>query len=97
MNIYTQRRPMARLAFGLVLVCSLSLFGACSPDKPKFNAIDVGGNYAKLADALNVSSARVDNPSHVAGARHWHLPAAVMRATVHRLTGCPKARATCVR
>jgi acetolactate synthase-1/2/3 large subunit len=34
----------------------------------KYNAIDVGGNYAKLADALDVSSARVDKPSHVAGA-----------------------------
>ena len=48
MNIYTQRRPMASLAFGLALVCGLTLFGACSPDKPKFNAIDVtGANYAK--------------------------------------------------
>jgi protein SCO1/2 len=48
MNIYNQRRPMASLAFGLVLVCSLTLFGACSPDKPKFNAIDItGANYAK--------------------------------------------------
>jgi len=34
----------------------------------KFNAIDVGGNYAKLAEALNVSSARVDKPDHIAGA-----------------------------
>ena len=48
MNTYTQRRPMASLAFGLALVCGLTLFGACSPDKPKFNAIDVtGANYAK--------------------------------------------------
>ena len=48
MNIYTQRRPMASLAVGLALVCGLTLFGACSPDKPKFNAIDVtGANYAK--------------------------------------------------
>ena len=48
MNIYTQRRPMASLAFGLALVCGLTLFGACSPDTPKFNAIDVtGANYAK--------------------------------------------------
>jgi protein SCO1/2 len=48
MNIYTQRRPMASLAFGLALVCGLMLFSACSPDKPKFNAIDVtGANYAK--------------------------------------------------
>ena len=48
MNTYTQRRPMASLAFGLALVCGLTLFGACSPGKPKFNAIDVtGANYAK--------------------------------------------------
>ena len=48
MNTHTQRRSMARAAFELVLVCSLTLFGACSPDKPKFNAIDVtGANYAK--------------------------------------------------
>ncbi|MBU6225024.1 MAG: SCO family protein [Burkholderiales bacterium] len=48
MNTHTQRRSMARAAFGLVLVCSLTLFGACSPDKPQFNAIDVtGANYAK--------------------------------------------------
>ena len=48
MNTHTQRRSMARTAFGLALVCGLTLFGACSPDKPKFNAIDVtGANYAK--------------------------------------------------
>lgn len=48
MNTHNQRRSMARVAFGLVLVCVLTLFGACSPDKPKFNAIDVtGANYAK--------------------------------------------------
>ena len=48
MNIPTQRRSMASLTFGLVLVCGLTLFSACSPDKPQFNAIDVtGANYAK--------------------------------------------------
>jgi len=31
----------------------------------KFNAIDVGGNYAKLAEALNVTSLRVDKTSHI--------------------------------
>ena len=34
----------------------------------KFNSIDVGGNYAKLAEALNVSSARIDKPAHIGGA-----------------------------
>jgi acetolactate synthase-1/2/3 large subunit len=31
----------------------------------KYNAIDVGGNYAKLAEALNVDSLRVDRPEHI--------------------------------
>lgn len=31
----------------------------------KYNAIDVGGNYAKLAEALNVSSMRVDRPDRI--------------------------------
>lgn len=31
----------------------------------KYNAIDVGGNYAKLAEALNVSSLRVDRPDRI--------------------------------
>jgi acetolactate synthase I/II/III large subunit len=34
----------------------------------KFNSIDVGGNYAKVAEALNVSSARIDKPAHIGGA-----------------------------
>jgi protein SCO1/2 len=38
---------MASLALSLT-VCTLALLSACSPDKPKFNAIDVtGANYAK--------------------------------------------------
>ena len=37
----------------------------------KFDAIKVGGNYAKLADALNVPSLRVDRPENIAaGIRH---------------------------
>jgi acetolactate synthase-1/2/3 large subunit len=37
----------------------------------KFDAIKVGGNYAKLADALNVPSLRVDRPEEIAsGIRH---------------------------
>ena len=31
----------------------------------KYNAIDVGGNYAKLAEALNVPSLRVDKPADI--------------------------------
>lgn len=31
----------------------------------KYNAIDVGGNYAKLAEALNVEALRVDKPEHI--------------------------------
>ena len=47
MNLLRRRRLVASLALG-VAVCSLTLVTACSPDKPKFNAIDVtGANYAK--------------------------------------------------
>ena len=47
MNLLRRRRLVASLTLG-VAVCSLTLVTACSPDKPKFNAIDVtGANYAK--------------------------------------------------
>ena len=37
----------------------------------KFDAIKVGGNYAKLADALNVDSLRVERPEEIAaGIKH---------------------------
>jgi acetolactate synthase-1/2/3 large subunit len=34
----------------------------------KFNSMDIGGNYAKVAEGLNVSSSRVDNPAHIVDA-----------------------------
>jgi acetolactate synthase-1/2/3 large subunit len=34
----------------------------------KYRAIDVGGNYAKLAEALNVASMRVSKTEHIGGA-----------------------------
>ncbi len=34
----------------------------------KYNILDVGGNYAKVAEGLNVASLRVDKPSAIAGA-----------------------------
>jgi acetolactate synthase-1/2/3 large subunit len=33
----------------------------------KYNSIDVGGNYAKLAEALNVTSRRVTKPADIVG------------------------------
>ena len=42
-----RRHLVASLVLGFA-ACSLALFTGCSPDKPKFNAIDVtGANYAK--------------------------------------------------
>lgn len=42
-----RRRLVASLVLGLA-ACSLAFVTGCSPDKPKFNAIDVtGANYAK--------------------------------------------------
>ena len=47
MSLCRQRCLFSSLAL-CVAVCSLVLVTACSPDKPKFNAIDVtGANYAK--------------------------------------------------
>ena len=47
MNFQRQRRLFAGTAICIAL-CSLALVTACSPDKPKFNAIDVtGANYAR--------------------------------------------------
>lgn len=47
MNTHRQHRWMASLLLGMA-ACTLVLLSACSPDKPKFNAIDVtGANYAK--------------------------------------------------
>lgn len=47
----------------------------------KYDAIDVGGNYAKLAEALNVASARVDRVEHIRGA--------LKDAVAHTKTGKP--------
>jgi thiamine pyrophosphate-dependent acetolactate synthase large subunit-like protein len=47
----------------------------------KYDAIDVGGNYAKLAEALNVASARVDKIEHIRGA--------IKDAVAHTKTGKP--------
>ncbi len=47
----------------------------------KYDAIDVGGNYAKLAEALNVASARVDRVEHIRGA--------LKEAVAHTKTGKP--------
>ena len=47
MTSHRQNRRMASLALSLA-ICTLALLSACSPDKSKFNAIDVtGANYAK--------------------------------------------------
>ena len=47
MNIHLERRSVVSAALG-VAFCAFALVSACSPDKPKFNAIDVtGANYAK--------------------------------------------------
>ena len=47
MNIHLERRSVISAALG-VAFCAFALVSACSPDKPKFNAIDVtGANYAK--------------------------------------------------
>ena len=47
MNFHRQRRHFAGVTL-CVAFCSFALVTACSPDKPKFNAIDVtGANYAK--------------------------------------------------
>ena len=47
MKLIRRRRLVASLVLGFA-ACSLALFTGCSPDKPKFNAIDVtGANYAK--------------------------------------------------
>jgi len=47
MSLCRQRCFFSSLAL-CVAVCSLVVVTACSPDKPKFNAIDVtGANYAK--------------------------------------------------
>jgi len=47
MNSHRQRRLFAGVTL-CVAFCSFALVTACSPDKPKFNAIDVtGANYAK--------------------------------------------------
>jgi thiamine pyrophosphate-dependent acetolactate synthase large subunit-like protein len=34
----------------------------------KYGAMTVSGNYAKVAEGLNVASARVEQPSHIVGA-----------------------------
>jgi acetolactate synthase-1/2/3 large subunit len=47
----------------------------------KYSAIDVGGNYAKLAEALNVSAMRVDKIEHIRGA--------IKDAVAHTKTGRP--------
>jgi protein SCO1/2 len=47
MKIIQRRRLVASLVLGFA-ACSLAFVTGCSPDKPKFNAIDVtGANYAK--------------------------------------------------
>ena len=47
MKTRAARRTLHRLLLGL-LARALVIFTACSPDKPKFNAIDItGANYAK--------------------------------------------------
>jgi len=47
MKTRAARRTLHRLLLGL-LASALVIFTACSPDKPKFNAIDItGANYAK--------------------------------------------------
>ncbi len=47
MNIHLERRSVVSAALR-VAFCAFALVSACSPDKPKFNAIDVtGANYAK--------------------------------------------------
>ena len=47
MNIHLERRSVVSAALG-VAFCAFALVSACSPDKPKFNAIDVtDSNYAK--------------------------------------------------
>ncbi len=47
----------------------------------KYGAIDVGGNYAKLAEALNVSAMRVDKIEHIRGA--------IKDAVAHTKSGKP--------
>jgi thiamine pyrophosphate-dependent acetolactate synthase large subunit-like protein len=47
----------------------------------KFNAIDVGGNYTKLAESLNVSAIRVDKIASITGA--------IRDAVAHTKTGKP--------
>ena len=47
MKLIRRRRLVASLVLGFA-ACSLAFVTGCSPDKPKFNAIDVtGANYAK--------------------------------------------------
>ena len=47
MKLIQRRRLVASLVLGFA-ACSLAFVTGCSPDKPKFNAIDVtGANYAK--------------------------------------------------
>jgi thiamine pyrophosphate-dependent acetolactate synthase large subunit-like protein len=48
-----------------VMACERHVMGVSTE---KFGALSVGGNYAKLAEALNVGSRRVENPADIAPA-----------------------------